>query len=339
MDSKRLIPGVCLIAGLFCFIAPANADTYQLILKGKVTMQDGSPPPQSVGIERICSDTYGSAPGPLTDKKTGGYIWRMEVDPMLTRQCSLRATLKGYTSTEINISALNSYSDPNLAPLVLTRSEGDPNTISLSNDNIPSKAAPAWKAAIKALDAQNLSEVAHQLQLAVEAAPKFLQGWNVLGQIEEKQERFAAAKDAYQHAIEVDPKGLGPYLGVTRVCVKAKDWDGAAKAADALIKADTKKAFPDIYLHQAVAKYWLKDLDGAKASAEKAIAEDKIHHRSEYVLGRILEAKGDSAGAIAHISKYLELDPNTADVEQVKAHLAALNKPGLTQVEPDLEIF
>ncbi len=339
MDSKRLIPGVCLIAGLFCFVAPANADTYQLILKGKVTMQDGSPPPQSVGIERICSDSYGSAPGPLTDKKTGAYIWRLEVDPMLTRQCSLRATLKGYTSTEINISALNSYSDPNLAPLVLTRSEGDPNTISLSNDNIPSKAAPAWRAAIKALDAQNLSEVAHQLQAAVEAAPKFVQGWSVLGQIEEKQDHFPAAKDAYQHAIEVDPKGLGPYLGVTRVCIKAKDWDGAAMAADALIKADTKKTFPDIYVHQAVAKYWLKDLDGAKASAEKAIAEDKIHHRSEYVLGRILEAKGDSAGAIAHISKYLELDPNTADVEQVKAHLAALNKPGLTQVEPDLEIF
>jgi Tfp pilus assembly protein PilF len=339
MDSKRLIPGVCLIAGLFCFVAPANADTYQLILKGKVTMQDGSPPPQSVGIERICSDSYGSAPGPLTDKKTGAYIWRMEVDPMLTRQCSLRATLKGYSSTEINISALNSYSDPNLAPLVLTRSEGDPNTISLSNDNIPSKAAPAWRAAIKALDAQNLSEVAHQLQAAVQAAPKFVQGWSVLGQIEEKQDHFPAAKDAYQHAIEADPKGLAPYLGITRVCIKAKDWDGAAMAADAMIKADTKKTFPDIYVHQAVAKYWLKDLDGAKASAEKAIAEDKIHHRSEYVLGRILEAKGDSAGAIAHISKYLELDPNTADVEQVKAHLAALNKPGLTQVEPDLEIF
>lgn len=339
MDSKRLIPGVCLIAGLFCFNAHSNADTYQLILQGKVTMQDGSPPPQSVGIERVCSDTFGSAPGPITDKKTGAWVWHMEVDPMLTRQCSLRATLKGFTSTEISISSLNSYSNPNLPPLVLSAAGGDPNTLTLSNDNIPSKAAPAWKAAIKALDAQNLSEVSHQLQLAVEAAPKFTQGWSVLGLVDEKQDKLAAARDAFQHAIESDPKNIPPYLSLTRVCIKAKDWDAAAKAADALLNADTKKMFPDAYLHEAVAKYWLKDYDGAQASAEKAIAQDKVHRRSEYVLGRILEAKGDSAGAIAHITKYIELEPNSADAERVLAHLAALQKPGLTAVEPDLEVF
>jgi cytochrome c-type biogenesis protein CcmH/NrfG len=339
MDSKRLIPCVCLIAGLFCFNAPANADTYQLILQGKVTMADGSPPPQSVGIERVCSDTFGSAPGPITDKKTGAWVWHMEVDPMLTRQCSLRATLKGYTSTQISISSLNSYSDPNLPPLVLTAAGGDPNTLTLSNDNIPSKAAPAWKAAVKALDSQNLSEVSHQLEIAVEAAPKFTQGWNTLGLVDEKQNRFPRAREAFQHAIESDPKNIAPYLSVTRVCIKAKDWDGALKAADALIKADTKKMFPDVYLHEAVAKYWLKDYDGAQASAEKAIAQDKVHHRSEYVLGRILEAKGDSAGAIAHITKYIELDPSSSDAEQVVAHLSALQKPGLTAVEPDLEVF
>jgi hypothetical protein len=88
-----------------------------LILKGKVTMVDGSPPPTSVGIERVCRG-YGSAPGPITDKK-GEFSWRMDVDPMRTRSCSLHATLKGYTSNSIDISGLNTYNSE-LPPLVLT---------------------------------------------------------------------------------------------------------------------------------------------------------------------------------------------------------------------------
>ena len=39
------------------------------------------------------------------------------------------------------------------------------------------------------------------------------------------------------------------------------------------------------------------------------------------MLGRILEAKGDAAGAREHISKYLELDKNTPDAEAIRTHL------------------
>src|ERR1700730_655380 len=170
MVSMRVVSGVCFAVGILCFMPPATADTWQLILQGKVVMADGSPPPQSVGIERVCSDTFGSAPGPITDKKTGAYVWHMEVDPMLTRQCQLRATLKGYQSSEISISGLTQQSNPHMPDLVLTPSAGDPNKLVLDNSNIPSKAASAWKAAIKALDAQNLSEVVNQLKMAVQAS-------------------------------------------------------------------------------------------------------------------------------------------------------------------------
>jgi hypothetical protein len=97
-----------------------------LILRGKVIMADGSPPPKSVGIERVCSDITLRPPalpsqmfvsaGPVTNRK-GEYLWLMELDPASTRPCSIGATLEGYTSTWIDISA---YSDFNLPPLVLT---------------------------------------------------------------------------------------------------------------------------------------------------------------------------------------------------------------------------
>jgi len=34
-----------------------------------------------------------------------------------------------------------------------------------------------------------------------------------------------------------------------------KDWQGASKAADALIKADTRHSYPEAYLHRADGRY------------------------------------------------------------------------------------
>ncbi len=121
--------------------------------------------------------------------------------------------------------------------------------------------------------------------------------------------KLPEARQAYEHAIEADPKLLPPYIALTRLCIKTKDWQCASKNADALIALDTKKTVTEIYLHQAVARFGLKDLDGATTSAQEAI-KLKIP-RAEYVLGRILEAKGDAAGAREHIAKYLEIDKKT----------------------------
>src|SRR6185312_3664876 len=104
------ITSLVFVASLVFSIQPVMAEVYPLIIKGKVTMPDGSPPPFTVGIERVCSDGQGSAPGPVTDKK-GEYLWRMDVDPLRSRACFIRATHTGYTSTTIDISALNGYTN------------------------------------------------------------------------------------------------------------------------------------------------------------------------------------------------------------------------------------
>ena len=89
---KRVFWNACLVAGLVALIQVANADYYTLIVEGNVVMPDGSPPPKTVGIERVCSDVQASAPGPLADKK-GHYTWKMDLDPENTRVCFLRATM------------------------------------------------------------------------------------------------------------------------------------------------------------------------------------------------------------------------------------------------------
>jgi len=338
--STRVFSGCCFVAGLLSFISPVAGDSYPVILRGTVVMKDGTPPPKSVGIHRICSDGAGSRPGPITNKK-GEFIWRLDVDPLKTRVCRVEASLEGYVSSAVDISALNGTSPSvTLAPLVLSARVADPYTIVTPENGAPSRAQSAWKAAMKAVDAGNMAEASSQVQAAVKAVPKFAQGWHALGVLSELQQMPAEARDAYEKAIAADPKFLPSYVTLARLCIKSKDWQGVAQAADALIKVDTKRVFPVMYLHQSVARYQLKDFANAEVSAKEALRLDPGHGmpRAEFVLGRILEVKGDSTGARQHITKYIELDPKAADIELVKAYLQNLGK-GSTGTEPELEIL
>jgi hypothetical protein len=55
------------------------------------------------------------------------------------------------------------------------------------------------------------------------------------------------------------------------------------------------------------------------------------------VLGRILEAKGDVAGAKQHMAKYMTLEPAPPDLDGVRAHIDNLGKQQTTEAEPELD--
>jgi Tfp pilus assembly protein PilF len=340
MISWRVFTVGCL-AGLAVLVEPAAADTYQVILKGKVVMQDGSPLPSAAGLQRICSDYQGNVPGPITNKK-GEYLWRMDTDNMLTRACRLEATMVGYVSTSIDISDLNGFisTTKELPPLVLSVKGSDPRALNNSDSDVPSNARAAWKTAVKAGDTGNLAELANQLKIVTTTAPKFARGWHTLGIAYETLQMPAEARDAYMHATEADPKMVVSWVTLSRVDVLTKDWNGASKAADTAIKLDPKRMYPEVYLHRAVARFELKDLDGAEASAKEALQSSQKQKlvRAEFVLGRILAAKGDAAGAKEHIEKYLELNPKSPDADLIRSYLQVIGKPEEASFNPDLEL-
>lgn len=331
MLPVRLFSGLFLATTFFTFTNPALGDTYQVIVMGKVTMEDGSPPPFTVGIERVCSDVQGSGPGPITNKK-GEYLWHMELDAFRSRACWIQATHAGYNSTHQDISGINATShDPTytVPPLVIFKKVPDAFAISIPSDNIPSRAKSPFDAAMKSLDAPNFEQAASQLSAAVKASPKFAEGWHALGVVDERLQKPADAREAYEQALKANPKFLQPYVTLAALCLKTRDWDCAAQTAAEGLKADTKHLYPELYIHQAEAQYEHKDLSGAESSVQQAIQLDPAHHhpREEYVLGLILEAKGDSGAAKEHIEKYLQLEPNAPDIDVVRERLRNLGKP------------
>ncbi len=346
MTSLRLFFAVTITAGTLALVEPAASDTYTVIMQGNVVMVDGSPPPKTAGIERVCSDTQGSAPGPITDKK-GHYLWRQDLDPMLTRVCYLQATLAGFSSTRIDISnmSLSTFAgganEKTMPDLVLSpRDSGDANMLVLiAPSDAPGKAQPLYKEARKALDANNLDEGIKQLQLAVKAVPKFADGWNILGALYERQMMFMEARDALEHALEANPKLASPYLRIARLSNRLGDWDAATKAEDALLKID-KRFYPEIYLQQAITRAEQKDYAGAEESAKTALSLDAKHlhvSRAEYVLGRIALQKGDIAAAKQHIASYIAMDPTSPDIEKIQVELNNLGNKDTELLKITLE--
>ena len=212
-------------------------DVQTIIMEGKVVMPDGTPPPKSVGVERVCSDRNGDAPGPTTDKK-GHYTWTQKLSPDVQRSCFMQATLTGFSSTRFELGSMkladftagtNQVEIPDL--VLLPKDSGAANNVALVDPSeVPGKARDAYKLASKALDADNVEEGMRQLRIVVAAAPKFADGWSNLGSVYERQEMLMEAKDALQHAIETSPKAPGPYLRLARVTNKLGDWDTAGQA-------------------------------------------------------------------------------------------------------------
>jgi lipopolysaccharide biosynthesis regulator YciM len=336
MHSPHILPSLLLVASLGL---PAAAEVYPLILRGKVVTKDGSPLPKQISIQRVCSDDNGSAPGPLVDKK-GEYLWRMDVDPMRTRACHLIAVSAGYSSSQVDISALDGSTTTmqTMADITIYSKVADPYAVVNTDNGVPGKSMGSWKAAMKAVDSDHIPDAITNLQKAVQDSPKFALGWHTLGILYQVQGMLNESKEAFKHAVENDPKLLPAYVGLARMSIKTKDWQEALTACDGLAKVDVKKTYPEIYIHQATAHYGMKELDAALASAQESLKMDPQRKRAEYVIGRILEAKGDTAGAREHIEKFLKEDPNAVDVEQIKARLELLGKPEASAIDPALEL-
>jgi Tfp pilus assembly protein PilF len=332
---------ICLGAGFFVAAPVATANTYMVVLKGKVTMEDGTPPPFQVSVERLCSDSRNGVPGPLVSKK-GEWVWRLEIDAFDQRACTFRAVITGYTSTEADASHINVTShDPmyTVPTLVLIPNTADPTAVRFNEGTIPGKAKAAVTRALKAMDARDYEEARKGFQEAVTGSPKFAQAWHALGLVDDNLDKPAESREAFQHAIEADPKIMPSYAMLARICIRTKDWQCGLTTAESLIRIDVKHEYPEIYIHRAVAQYELQDLAGAQTSIAEALRLDSRHKRprAEYIQGRILEANGDMSGAREHMSKYLELDVNAPDIDAVKAHVELLAKSAGT--EPDLETF
>lgn len=324
-----------------------------VFLSGKVVLDDGTPPPELVRIEKVC----GSSPRPegytdskgrfsfqldssigvfadASDSSFGGFPGqqRASSNPRATEMslsgCELRAILPGFRSDSVNLSMHRAFDNPSVGTIVLHRIGGiQGTTISYASLNAPKDASRAYEKGREALKKEKQPEAEKQFRKAVELYPGYATAWYELGRMDEARNQTKEASENYRKSIEADPKFLSPYLNLCNITAHSGDWAQTLDLTDRALRLNSIE-FPQAYYYNAVANLNLRHLDEAEKSAREV---EKLDTRKNFpklgqLLAAILIEKQDYQGAAKSMRSYLEANPEAKDAAQVRARLAELDK-------------
>jgi tetratricopeptide (TPR) repeat protein len=333
-----------------------------MFLSGKVMLDDGTAPLETVVIERVCGASH--RPEAYTDTK-GRFSFQMgqsqqmfadaSVDSTDTSRlgggnsggrtqgsasgaplgsdprlmgCELRASLAGYRSDAVNLGDRHVLDNPDVGTIILHRlGNVEGTTISATSLDAPKDAKKAYEKGLDSVKKQDWSGAQKQLEKAVNAYPRYAAAWYQLGTVEEHQNNAVEARKAFVQAIQADPKYLRPYLPIAALAVREKNWQDVADTTDRLVRLDPVD-FPQALLYNAIANVNLNHFDVAEKSAREAIRIDTDHQfpRAEYVLGFILRNRQDYAAALPLMKSYVAREPNAPDIETIKKQIVQMEQ-------------
>jgi tetratricopeptide (TPR) repeat protein len=333
-----------------------------IFISGRVLLSDGSPPPETVVIERVCNgqprpEAYtdskgrfsfelgrnnlvfhdasvsgiGGGPGmPGALGGNSGGFGRMGggVSERDLIGCELRATLPGFRSDIVSLAQRRTFDNPDVGTIILHRlGQVEGRIISATSLAAPKDARKAFEKAQDQVKNNKPNDALKNLQKAVQIYPKYAAAWLELGKVQERQNQLEEAKKSYQQAVDADPRYINPHLQLALVAAKERNWKELANATERALKLDPYD-YPQAYFYHSVASFNLQNLDAAEKSAREAQKLDprnqfpKINH----LLGVILAERRDYSGAAEQMRNYLKLAPKAQDADTVRSQLAELEK-------------
>ena len=190
---------------------------------------------------------------------------------------------------------------------------------------------------MKALTAKNWGEAERLLRITIHAAPDFAPAWNSLGAVCQYQKKTEDARDAYEHAVKLDPDLLTAYLNLARLEIGR---EAMARSSEGCAGADQGGHEPSLpggvsrwsRSHVMRCTIW----NGAQATLDTALPLDKKHElpQIEYFMGAVLGAKGDREGGAVASAEIFELAPKGSGAEEVKTYLDNLASANATALLP-----
>lgn len=337
-----------------------------IFLSGRVMLDDGTPPPDSVVIERVCNgvprpeaytDSKGhfsiqlgmntavmadasvssSADSPFdgpmsTAQRSGGFGGFGGPGRGVTEQqlmgCELRASLAGFRSESVMLAGRRMMDNPDVGVIILHRlANVEGTTISITSLNAPKDAKKAYEKGREALKKKKLADAQKELQKAVTAYPKYAAAWYELGRAHEAQNNAEEARKCYASSLEADGKFLYPYMQMAGLAARDRKWQEVADTTDRLIRLDPVD-FPQAFFYNSVANYNLGKIEAAEKSAREAQKLDTAHRfpKVNHLLGIILADRRDYGAAAEQMRNYLKFAPNATDAATVRGQLSELEK-------------
>lgn len=355
MNARKLSRTLTVFGSCAClFTSLVPAQFRQLYLSGKVTLPDGSPPPEPAIVRLYCAD--GRQPQAYTDRKggfnfpVGGSQQQRIPDSSRTTpdtpvgasgpdrsfvsmtNCELRAELPGYVSSKINLGRRSVFESPDVGILILSpiaKAEGT--LLSVLTLSAPKEARKRYEKARKELSKPepDATGAARELEKAVEQYPQFAAAWTSLGEARVRMNDLAGARAALERAIAAEPKYVPPYVTVALIELQQKRFEETVRAAERALEL-----IPDLaeaHFYRAAALVSLGRLDDAEASlkAVQASGEAERYPRSHFLLGNVLASRGNISGAAEEFRLYLKLEPGARAAAAVREQLDRWEAEGL----------
>jgi len=336
---------------------PTTTPTIQqpIFLSGRVMLEDGTPPPESVVIQTVCngipkSEGYtdskgyfslelganrgviqdaseysssGSTMGGLTGSSSpmGSMGGGMGGDRKYMG-CDLQGKLAGFRSQTVSLSGRRPMDDPNIGTI---QEEGI--TVSMVSLAAPKDAKKAYDKGMDALKKKKYEDAQTNFEKAVEIYPRYAVAWYELGRLRTSQDQFDIARGSFAEAIKADPKFVLPYVSLSYLELQAKRWQQLAEVTEKTIKLDPFD-YPQSYFFNSVAHFNMRDLEAAEKSGLQAERLDtrnqfpQVHH----LLGMILADRKDWDGAAARFKNYLKLSPKAENADAVRSQLSQVER-------------
>jgi tetratricopeptide (TPR) repeat protein len=324
-------------------------------------LDDGTPPPETVVIERVCNGNHhaegytdrkgyfsidlGMNRGIIQDASTSGRMGDSEtrfpgqvsassgsggagMSDQRYINCELSASLPGYRSQAVSLANRRAMDSPDVGTIFLHRlGNAEGRIISAISLAAPKDARKAFEKGLALAQKKKLDEAASSYEKAVGLYPQYATAWFELGKLQAARGQADAAHQSFDAAMKADPKYLNPYLEVSRLAFQAKQWQELADVTARAVKLDPFD-YPQAFLYNSLANYNLQNLDAAEKSVREAEKLDTEHHypAASHLLGVILAQRQDYTGAAEQMRDYLKFAPGAADAATVRAQLDQVEK-------------
>ena len=331
-----------------------------VFLSGKVVMEDGTPPPDAVTIERVCGGSV--RPEAYTDSK-GRFSFQlgqnqgMMADASMSSAdtmpgmpgrnsgmmgmggrggiserdlagCELRANLAGFRSESVNLAGRRALDNPDVGTIILRRlAKVEGFTFSATTAFAPKDAKKAYEKGLQASKKKKWPEAEENLQKATASYPKFAAAWYELGTVYQQQGKLEDARKSYLESVKADEKYVTPYAQLARLAGAEQKWNDVSEYTGKVIRLNPYFS-PDIYYVGAVANFNLQKADQAEEYAREALKLDtqKRNPRINHLLGIILAQKEAYPEAAENMRAFLKRVPEGPDAETVKKQLAEVER-------------
>ena len=241
--------------------------------------------------------------------------------------CELRARLPGYESETISLAGrISDQSD--LGVIFLHRvGPAEGLLVSMTSLAAPKDAQKALQKGRQALAKGKWEDARKSLEKATRIYPRYAEAWFELGRLQVAQSDPPAARASFEAAIRADAKFLLPYVGLAVLQGAAQEWPQVEETTARALALDPY-GFPGMHFYNALAKFHQHDLEGAEKSVREAERLDKNRDivSAWELLGVILAARRDFAGAAEQYRTYLALAPRASNATEIRARLDRMER-------------